>query len=81
MAAHEDRGVDPDEIRTVLESHPVQLGVLFGSQARGTSASHSDIDVAVAFDPKLSETQRSRARIDHRRRPHPDAGYRRCRCR
>lgn len=64
MAAHEDGTVDPDEIQTVLESHPVQLGVLFGSQARGTSASHSDVDVAVAFDSSLSAEQRSRARID-----------------
>lgn len=64
MAAHEDRSVDPDEIRAVLESQPIQLGVLFGSHARGTSASHSDIDVAVAFDPMLSDEKRSRARID-----------------
>ncbi|MFC7131940.1 MULTISPECIES: hypothetical protein [Salinibaculum] len=46
MAAREDGTVDTDEIRTVLESHPVQLGVLFGSQARGTSASDSDVAVA-----------------------------------
>lgn len=64
MAAHEDRAVDSDEIRTVLTSHPVQLDVLFGSQARGTSDSHSAVDVAVAFDPTLSDEQRSRARID-----------------
>jgi len=64
MAAREDGTVDPDEIRTVLESHPVELGVLFGSRARGTSDSHSDVDVAVAFDASLSDDQRSRARID-----------------
>ena len=64
MAAREDGTVDPDKIRTVLEAHPVRLGVLFGSQARGTSDSHSDVDVAVAFDASLSDDQRSRALID-----------------
>jgi predicted nucleotidyltransferase len=53
-----------DGIRTVLEAHPVRLDVLFGSQARGTSDSHSDVDMAVAFDASLSDDQRSRARID-----------------
>lgn len=55
--------VDPDRIRAVLERHPVELGVLFGSHARGTSGPHSDVDVAVAFDPSLSDRQRYRARI------------------
>jgi len=64
MTAHEAGTVDPEDIRTVLESHPVRLGVLFGSQVRGTSESHSDIDVAVAFDAALSTEQRTRARID-----------------
>lgn len=64
MTAHEAGTVDPEDIRTVLESHPVRLGVLFGSQARGTSETHSDIDVAVAFDTTLSTEQRTRARID-----------------
>lgn len=64
MAAAEGGTVDPDDIRTVLESHPIQLGVLFGSQARGTSDSHSDVDVAVAFDSTVSDEQRPRARIE-----------------
>ena len=64
MTVTEDGPVDPEQIRTVLESHPVQLGVLFGSQARGTIDSHSDVDVAVAFDATLSDEQRSRARIE-----------------
>jgi predicted nucleotidyltransferase len=55
--------VDPDLIRAVLERHPVELGVLFGSQARRTSGAHSDVDVAVAFDSSLSDDQRYRARI------------------
>jgi len=64
MAAFEGGTVDPDEMRSVLESHLVRLGVLFGSHARGTSDDHSDIDVAVAFEPPISDEQRSRARID-----------------
>lgn len=56
--------IDPDRIRAVLERHPVELGVLFGSYARETSGRHSDVDVAVAFDPSLSDRQRYRARID-----------------
>ena len=64
MTATEGGPVDPNEIRAVLKSHPVQLGILFGSQARGTSDSHSDVDVAVAFGSSLSDDQRSRARID-----------------
>ncbi|MFC6721075.1 type VII toxin-antitoxin system MntA family adenylyltransferase antitoxin [Halobacteriaceae archaeon SHR40] len=64
MAQTDDtEDVDPDRIRAVLERHPVDLGVLFGSHARGTSGPHSDVDVAVAFDPSLSDGQRYRARI------------------
>lgn len=37
-----------DRIRQVLrEGPPLQLGILFGSQARGTARSDSDIDIAV----------------------------------
>jgi len=42
-------------VRGVLEDHPVQLGVLFGSHARGTAGSHSDIDVAVSFDRSVAD--------------------------
>ncbi len=54
--------VDSEGIRAVLERHPVELGVLFGSHARGASGPHSDVDVAVVFDPSLSDRQRHRAR-------------------
>lgn len=64
MAQTDDtEDVDPDRIRAVLERHPVDLGVLFGSHVTGTSGPHSDVDVAVAFDPSLSDRQRYRARI------------------
>lgn len=55
--------VDTVAVRAVLESHPVRLGVLFGSRVRGTSGDHSDVDVAVEFDPSLSDDERYRARL------------------
>ena len=47
-------------VRRVLESQPVQLGVLFGSYARGTAGSHSDVDVAVEFDESVDDRFRAR---------------------
>lgn len=65
------RGGDPDgtefdaeSVRDVLERHPVCLGVLFGSHARGTGGVHSDVDVAVEFDRSLSIDDRRRARLE-----------------
>ena len=49
-------------VRRVLESRPVVLGVLFGSYARGTAGSHSDVDVAVVFEPSVDD--RLGARLD-----------------
>lgn len=37
-------------IAATLADYPVRLGLLFGSQARGTTHEQSDIDVAVVFD-------------------------------
>ena len=65
--ARNDEGpgeIDPEDVRTVLEHYPIRLGVLFGSRARGTSGEHSDVDVAVSFDPALTEAERHRTRID-----------------
>ena len=56
--------IEAEDIRTVLEHHPIRLGVLFGSRARGRSGVHSDVDVAVSFVPSLSEAERHRTRID-----------------
>jgi len=39
-----------ETIRAVLREHPVRLGLLFGSHARGEAAPGSDVDVAVAFE-------------------------------
>jgi predicted nucleotidyltransferase len=38
-----------ERIRSVLVDHPVTLGFLFGSRARGDAEAGSDVDVAVAF--------------------------------
>lgn len=47
-------------VREVLEDQPVRLGVLFGSQARGTAGTHSDVDVAVEFDESVDDRFRAR---------------------
>ena len=51
-------------VTQVLEAYPVELAVLFGSYARGTETSESDIDVAVAFDGNRSPQERLELRID-----------------
>ena len=59
-----DSGIDDDAlnaVREVLTAQPVQLGVLFGSQASGTAGSHSDIDIAVEFDPSVADDYQHRA--------------------
>ena len=61
-----DCGIDDDAldaVRRVLADYPVRLGVLFGSQASGTADSHSDIDVAVEFDPDVVGDERYRHRL------------------
>lgn len=61
-----DSGVDdiaPDAVRMVLADHPVRLGVLFGSYVSGTAGSHSDIDIAVEFDPDVTNDERYRHRL------------------
>lgn len=50
-----------ETVATVLADHPVAVGFLFGSQARGTASGESDIDVAVAF--KEPDIDRQRARL------------------
>lgn len=39
-----------EALQQVLQEHPVQLAILFGSHATGESHSRSDIDIAVEFD-------------------------------
>jgi predicted nucleotidyltransferase len=53
MASSTADGDDGDVFETVesvLADHPVSVGIVFGSRARGESHEHSDIDIAVAFD-------------------------------
>jgi predicted nucleotidyltransferase len=53
MASPTDEGDDVDRFETVesvLADHPVSVGIVFGSRARGESHEHSDIDIAVAFE-------------------------------
>ena len=52
-----------DAVRGILAGKPVRLGVLFGSQATGTAGSHSDVDVAVEFDPAVADDERYRHRL------------------
>jgi len=39
-----------ETLREVLQEHPVQLAILFGSHVSGDAHSRSDIDMAVEFD-------------------------------
>jgi Predicted nucleotidyltransferases len=50
-------------VRSVLADHSVRLGVLFGSHASGTAGSHSDVDIAVEFDPDVVDDERYRHRL------------------
>jgi len=49
-----------EALREVLRAHPVRLGVLFGSQASGEASDHSDIDIAVEFEPSVEDSFRTR---------------------
>lgn len=51
--------VDVDRLREVFDQHPVQLAVLFGSAARGTSHPTSDIDLAVEFDDAIEDEKQA----------------------
>jgi predicted nucleotidyltransferase len=46
----------PDQIASVLQAGPpLRLAMMFGSEARGTSRSDSDVDIAIVpADPELS---------------------------
>jgi predicted nucleotidyltransferase len=39
-----------EQLVAVLDDHPVRVGFLFGSRARGEFHERSDVDVAVVFD-------------------------------
>jgi uncharacterized protein len=50
-------------IKPVLHSQPVVLAYVFGSVARGTADSESDLDIAVLTLPSLSKEQRFDLRL------------------
>lgn len=51
--------IDVDRLREVFDQHPVQLAVLFGSAARGTSHPTSDVDLAVEFDDAIEDEKQA----------------------
>jgi predicted nucleotidyltransferase len=54
---------DDEPVRSVLADHPVTLGFLFGSRARGDTDAGSDVDVAVVFDDAVSDESGRRLRV------------------
>lgn len=53
------------ELRRALEARPdVESAYLFGSHARGTARSSSDVDVAVLFAAGLDPVERFERRLD-----------------
>ena len=67
MAAEDipaDLEIDPDQIRAVLEEYPIRGAILFGSQLRGHTHAHSDVDIAVAFPDELPQTERLDQRVE-----------------
>lgn len=66
MREREDTTVtdlDVETIVRVLDEAPVSLAILYGSHARGDETPNSDIDLAVEFEPSLSSTELTRARL------------------
>ena len=49
--------IDKNKIAKIMEKHGVVVGYVFGSAARGTMGSHSDIDVAVLFPSDLTKEE------------------------
>ena len=48
-SSRDDRSIR-ETVAATLAEHPVSVGFVFGSQARGEAHDQSDIDVAVAFE-------------------------------
>lgn len=56
-------GLELSDLVEALRSAPVTVGVLYGSLARGEGSARSDVDVAVAFEESLSDSERTAARL------------------
>ena len=50
MVTDEEATVDESLPLETIREHPIQIGLLFGSQASGETHSESDIDIAVEFE-------------------------------
>lgn len=59
-----DPDIDLDRVVPVLEGYPIRCAVLFGSYARGTQTTDSDVDIAVGFEGDLSSSERLDRRIE-----------------
>ena len=55
---------DKQKISEIMERHGVIVGYLFGSAARGTMGSHSDIDLGVVFAVDNSEQDDFNRRVN-----------------
>ncbi|WP_436901941.1 type VII toxin-antitoxin system MntA family adenylyltransferase antitoxin [Halovenus halobia] len=53
LPSHDDQSIR-SAVAETLADHPVEVGFLFGSQARGETHEQSDVDVAVAFEDTSS---------------------------
>jgi len=53
--SRDDRSIR-DTVAATLVDHPISVGFLFGSRARGEAHDSSDVDVAVAFEAGASGT-------------------------
>jgi len=62
MANTDDTDVDLDGMCEYLEGTPVVFALLFGSHARGTAESASDVDVALRFPEEMDDRERFRVR-------------------
>lgn len=62
MTEADDTGVNLDGIREYLERTPVLFALLFGSHARGTAGSESDVDIALRFPEEMDDRERFRLR-------------------
>jgi predicted nucleotidyltransferase len=77
MGQFDDRlpdGVDIDGVREHLGETPVRFALLFGSHARGTADTESDVDIALSFPDEMSDRERFRCRnrIDAELQAHVD---------
>ena len=55
--------LDVETIVQVLDEAPVNLGILYGSRARGETTPNSDIDLAIEFEESLSSTELTQTRL------------------